>query len=886
MRLTNLLAAAATSRLAGRLRHRGRLPARVTALHPLSPCRLLSTKARGETQAEVLSSLPQAFQDAFATRDFEALAALLRRMDPSEANTLMERVEAVASPPRDEEDDDHGADSADELEAASGGSLLQEELEASEMEASHERELEMGHSSLAKLLEGSEDERARARSIYDGMLRRREAYAVYTSMMMRACSSVGEQRTLLEEAEAAGVVPSASCYTAILSQLQFEARPEAMLGVLREMAERRIERDQYVAATFERSDEVLSRMRTAKLRQMLGGGERERTRALWLFDSLVQRGAAASHHLGVMLRGCATSAEQRELMGRAEAAGVPPDAQCYNLLLGRLQLEGEAAKVDEALAELQSRGIEVDDYLRATLSRSEQTWSKMRTAELKRLLGSPAAQARARGGEREAARRLFGGLLVHGLANSYLLGAMLPARNGDRSGALALYEAALEALPPEETAPHLQTALRLCGTSGKLRALLGRARAAGVRPGLPAFTVMATQLQLEAGARASSNQLRALEAEMVAGGIQPDAQFLDTLRRTPAEIRLMQHTELASLLFSHDREAQADGRRLFSAMLRARSADAYHLKIMLSACVDAAEQHSVLHEADEVAGLHPDGAGYEQRILKLQLEGRLDEVDGVVAEIERRGITSLEAAAHDGVAPWRTGTAKPWSPPPGGGAAAEGEGEGAAAGAGGGNTTLDGLLARRPRRRLLALGDAVGDVRLRRRAAGADGTRARARPQTRRVELQRRAGADADGGRGRRARAQAAEDDGGRGHRANAARPLGARALGGRYLADAHSADAPARRGWRRLRHRHGTQALRRPAHAGPRHVAPRVRAAARHHRHERAAAAPRARRGGHAPPARAQRLAPHDPRQQGARRRRRPASRWRRWQYEQRRRQ
>ena len=538
------VAALASGRLTGRLRQRGRLPAHVTALsRPPLPRRLLSTKARNETQAEVLSSLPPAFQDAFATRDFEALATLLRRMDPAEANAIMERVEAVAS-------------SAPRVEAVASASAQEEEdddddgTEVEPVGLMHEEASHVtGCSNLAKLLEGSETERSRARSIYDGMLRRREAHTAHTSIMMRACSSVGEQRALLEQAEAAGVVPSASCYNAILGQLQFEARPEAMLGVLREMAERRIERDEYVAATFERSEEVLSRMRTAKLRHMLGGGERERTRALWLFDSLVQRGAAAPHHLGVMLRGCATSAEQRELMGRAEAAGVPPDAQCYNVLLGRLQLEGEKARVDEVLAELRSRGIEVDDYLRATLERSEQTWSKMRTAELKRLLGSPLAS------EREAARRLFGGLLARGLANSYQLGAMLPARNGDRSGALRLYEAALEAAPPEATAPHLQTVLRLCGTSGKLRALLARARACGVRPGLSAFTVMATQLQLEAGARAT-NQLRALEEEMVAAGIEPDAQFLATRLRTPTDIRLMQHTELASLLFSRDREAQ------------------------------------------------------------------------------------------------------------------------------------------------------------------------------------------------------------------------------------------------------------------------------------------------------------------------------------------
>ena len=61
-----------------------------------------------------------------------------------------------------------------------------------------------------------------------------------------------------------------------------------------------------------------------------------------LFDDLLARGLADQHHLSVMLKACRTSAEQRQLVRRAEEAGVVPDVSTYNMLLGSLLFEGRA----------------------------------------------------------------------------------------------------------------------------------------------------------------------------------------------------------------------------------------------------------------------------------------------------------------------------------------------------------------------------------------------------------------------------------------------------------------------------------------------------------------------------------------------------------------
>ena len=61
-----------------------------------------------------------------------------------------------------------------------------------------------------------------------------------------------------------------------------------------------------------------------------------------LFDTLLEQRAADKYHLGVMLKVCGSSSEQRALVSRAEACGVLADVSTYTTRLNQLRLEGRA----------------------------------------------------------------------------------------------------------------------------------------------------------------------------------------------------------------------------------------------------------------------------------------------------------------------------------------------------------------------------------------------------------------------------------------------------------------------------------------------------------------------------------------------------------------
>ena len=101
--------------------------------------------------------------------------------------------------------------------------------------------------------------------------------------------------------------------------------------------------------------EGLSRWRTTELQQLLEAGDAHAARAL--FNTLLGSGEAEAYQLGVMLKACGRSEEQRVLLDWAETCGVEPEACTFNVMLGQLRFEGLEEEAHELQAEMARRGI-------------------------------------------------------------------------------------------------------------------------------------------------------------------------------------------------------------------------------------------------------------------------------------------------------------------------------------------------------------------------------------------------------------------------------------------------------------------------------------------------------------------------------------------------
>ena len=84
-------------------------------------------------------------------------------------------------------------------------------------------------------------------------------------------------------------------------------------------------------------------------------------------SQLKARGHADVYSLSVMLWAtCGSADEQLALMARARAKGLTPDASSYNVVLGRMQMEGVGAeRVPELLKTMEDEGVALTPHVRS-----------------------------------------------------------------------------------------------------------------------------------------------------------------------------------------------------------------------------------------------------------------------------------------------------------------------------------------------------------------------------------------------------------------------------------------------------------------------------------------------------------------------------------------
>jgi len=268
----------------------------------------------------------------------------------------------------------------------------------------------------------------------------------------------------------------------------------------------------------------------------------------------------------------------------AEAAGMEVDVSCFNVLLKQLQFE--VRPVEPLLAEMRARGIDADKHTQAVLDRPADELSKMRTSELKRLLGS---------GQQEAARQLFDRLLKMGASDSHHVGMMMR---------------------------------QYCSTSDEQTEL---ARAASAHLDLRCYTSMLTQLQLE------GRSFDDLLDQMRVQGLQPDVRFERAVSRSPDELMRIRTTELVRLCERGEHGAASE---LFSRLLNHQKVDGQLCCVMMAHGGGTSEDGRALMERAEAAGVEVGVRCFKVLLNQLQFEGR--PVEPLLAEMRARGIEADE----------------------------------------------------------------------------------------------------------------------------------------------------------------------------------------------------------------------------------------------------
>ena len=251
-----------------------------------------------------------------------------------------------------------------------------------------------------------------ARRLVEGLMTRGQLDSHQLSTVIAHGDSTSETSwALVERAEAAGFQIDVRTFNALLNRLQHEGQPlEPMLAAMRA---RRVKPDDETKAVLDRPAEELARMRTTFLVKLLQRGELNAARQL--FNDLLEGGVATSYHLSaVMAHGGWSSEEMRALIEEAEGLGVTLTVEPFNVLLTRLQHEGQP--VEAVLDTMRSHELEPDERTHEVLDKLAVNVSRMRTADLK---------SRLERGELDAARLFFDGLLERGKVDQHQLAAMV-----------------------------------------------------------------------------------------------------------------------------------------------------------------------------------------------------------------------------------------------------------------------------------------------------------------------------------------------------------------------------------------------------------------------------------------------------------------------------
>ena len=386
-------------------------------------------------------------------------------------------------------------------------------------------------------------------------------------------SSEEHQELLAKQAVQDSTLLNSDAYRPLLLSMKIEGRD--VNPVVQSMVLQGIHLTTAAWKAIDLSGRPLMRARLGKLKHLLAT---DAQRATAFFDQIIEGGQAAEAHLELMLRrGCSSSEEQRALIDRAAAHGVPATAKVYAPLVRQLCAEGQP--VEPVLAEMSALGLVPDAQTQSLIDKATDG-----TVELKQLLVADAQQATA----------FFDEMLENGAAREAHLELML--RRG-------------------------------CDSSEEQRSLIDRAAAHGVPATAKVYAPLVRQLCAE------GQPVEPVLAEMSALGFTPD-RTTEALFRDPDALAKLRAQQLRRRLSAGDREG-ADA--IFTSLLEVGGATAHHLSLMLSSAGRRSyDEQQRLVQASEQAGVQLDAGCLNQLLRQLRFEGK--PVEALIGDFARRGI--------------------------------------------------------------------------------------------------------------------------------------------------------------------------------------------------------------------------------------------------------
>jgi pentatricopeptide repeat protein len=249
------------------------------------------------------------------------------------------------------------------------------------------------------LKQGGDEATVAARSMMDKMVKHGVADLYSFNVMLKFSKGSGEMREVIDVMIAkAKLKPDVVTYNTLVGRLRMEDDDAAAESVVEEMKKAGVEPN---GRTLEMLNlpsrgENLSKMRNSKLSQFLKqGGDEAAVAARSMMDKMVEHGVADLPSFTLMLKFCKSSGEMREVIDVTMAkAKSKPDVGTYNMLVGRLRMEGNDAAAESVVEEMKKAGVEPDERTHEILnlpSRGENL-SKMRTSKLSHLGSDGASQ--------------------------------------------------------------------------------------------------------------------------------------------------------------------------------------------------------------------------------------------------------------------------------------------------------------------------------------------------------------------------------------------------------------------------------------------------------------------------------------------------------------
>eukprot|EP00854_Cymbomonas_tetramitiformis_P016362 gene16362-19420_t len=321
------------------------------------------------------SHFEQIVQTGSATL-FEYNSMMLKGCDNSaEGRQLMQRMQSAGISPNNVT---YGAlISLLMLEGKSvDASQVLEEMQAAGVEPDNKttRILDLSAESVSKINTNKlgallqRGEHAKAWSHFEQIVQAGTAGIFQYSVMMKGCDNSAEGRQLMQRMQSAGISPNIVTYGSLISLLMVEGKSMEASQVVEELQAAGLEPGSKIKKKLDLSAKSRSKINTERLGALLQRGE---TAKAWsLFEQIVQAGMADVFQYSVMVKGCASSAEGRQLMQRMQSAGISPNTVTYAMLMRKLQLEGKSVEASQVLEEMQAAGVEASWETKAILRRT------------------------------------------------------------------------------------------------------------------------------------------------------------------------------------------------------------------------------------------------------------------------------------------------------------------------------------------------------------------------------------------------------------------------------------------------------------------------------------------------------------------------------------